>query len=273
MRQKMIAAAAALVAGAVQGGAVGGAEAQDVEAGATLAAECSACHGVAGVSVEEDIPNLAAQKAAYLAAQLTAFREGDRKNELMNAIAAQLSDADIENVAAHFAGLAGAEPGAIGEAGGTLAGQLPAFPADYRETFKRYHTIDFDDRKQVRHYYVDEASLDAMAKGGELPDGAYILVEVFKAETDDAGAPIMGDDGHFAEGDIAVFTAMQKGAGWGEEVPEILQNGDWRYAVFDADGANKQGLNESRCLACHKPLDDDDFLFLHGELKAFAENR
>lgn len=228
---------------------------------------------MAGVSVEDDIPNLAAQKAAYLAAQLEAFRAGDRKNELMNAIAAQLSDDDIANLAAHFAGLPGAEPGALGEAGGALAAAKLQFPADFRETFRRYHTISFDERKQVRHYWIDEASLDALAKGQALPDGAYVLVEVIKARTDDAGVPIRGDDGHFAEGEVAVFTAMQKSAGWGDEVPGILRNGDWRYAVFDAAGEVRAGTNEGRCLACHKPLDDTDFLFLHDKLKAFAESR
>jgi cytochrome c553 len=265
MRQTMLVVAMGLVAGAVQ--------AQDVEAGATLAADCSVCHGVAGVSVEEAIPNLAAQKAEYLAAQLEAFRSGDRENELMNAIAAQLSDDDIANLAAHFAGLPGAEPGAVGESGGVLSDAKLAFPADYKESFQRYHTISFDDREQVRHYWVDEASLDALSKGEDLPDGAYVLVEVFKARTDDAGAPVRGDDGHFAEGDIAVFTAMQKSAGWGDEVPAILRNGDWRYAVFDAAGEVRAGTNEGRCLACHKPLDDTDFLFLHDELKAFAASR
>ena len=69
---------------------------------------CAACHGAAGVSVSDTIPNLAGQKARYIEAQLKALKEGNRKNPIMNAIAGQLSNDDIGNVAAHFS----AQPGA-----------------------------------------------------------------------------------------------------------------------------------------------------------------
>ncbi len=53
------------------------ARAADVEAGkATVATVCAACHGAAGVSVSESIPNLAAQRAGYIEAQLKSFKEG-----------------------------------------------------------------------------------------------------------------------------------------------------------------------------------------------------
>ena len=120
----------------------------------------------------------------------------------------------------------------------------------------------------MRHYYADAASADAARAGEELPDGAFFLVEVFSAKAGDDGELLRGDDGHFVEGDLAVYTAMQKKQGWGDEVPEILRNGDWRYAVFGPDGANRGGLNEGRCLACHQPLDDTDFLFTLDELAA-----
>ena len=53
-----------------------------------------------GVSVSDAIPNLAAQRAVYLEAQLKALKEGTRKNPVMSAIAAQLSASDIANAAA-----------------------------------------------------------------------------------------------------------------------------------------------------------------------------
>ena len=64
---------------------------------------CSDCHGATGVSVIENFPSLAGQKELYLTIQLKAFKAGKRKNQEMNLIAKQLSDADIENVAAFFA--------------------------------------------------------------------------------------------------------------------------------------------------------------------------
>ena len=75
------------------------AQAADVEAGkAKVAAVCAACHGVNGVSVSDTIPNLAAQRAGYLEAQLKALKDGTRKNPMMSAIASQLSPADIADV-------------------------------------------------------------------------------------------------------------------------------------------------------------------------------
>src|SRR6186997_193212 len=88
------------------------ANAADIEAGkAKVATVCAACHGANGVSVSDAIPNLAAQRAGYLEAQLKALKEGTRKNQIMNAIAAQLTADDMANAAAYFASLPGPEAG------------------------------------------------------------------------------------------------------------------------------------------------------------------
>jgi len=244
--------------------------AADPEAGRALAVQCAACHGAAGVSVAANIPNLAAQKAAYLEAQLEAFRAGERTNPLMNAIAAQLEDDQIENLAAHFAALPGAAPEAVGTMSAALAGDRPGFPADYAAGFTRYHTIDFPQTKQVRYYWANDAALGAARQGGPFPPGSYFFVEVYKAELDAAGAPVEGPDGHFVATDLMFHTAMEKAAGWGEEVPEILRNGDWRYAVFTADGAHREGVNEAPCLACHQPHAATDYIFTLEPLQAAA---
>ncbi len=75
------------------------------------AAGCFACHGVEGVATEnglaidKNVPNLARQPDLYLQFQLVFFRKGVRKNEVMNAMAEQLSDDDLRNVSAYFASL------------------------------------------------------------------------------------------------------------------------------------------------------------------------
>jgi hypothetical protein len=53
-------------------------------------------------------------------------------------------------------------------------------------------------------------------------------------------------------------------------VPEILRNGDWRYAVFTTDGEHRAGVNEAQCLACHKPLTASDYAFTVEPLKEIA---
>lgn len=74
----------------------------DAAAGRAVAAACSACHGESGVSVNPAWPNLAGQKGAYLSASLKNFKSGERKNDMMTAIASGLSEADMRNVAAYF---------------------------------------------------------------------------------------------------------------------------------------------------------------------------
>jgi cytochrome c553 len=75
------------------------------------AAGCFACHGVDGVATadglttDKNVPDLAAQPDLYLQFQLVFFRKGVRKNEVMNAMAQQLSDDDLRNVSAYFASL------------------------------------------------------------------------------------------------------------------------------------------------------------------------
>jgi cytochrome c553 len=84
-----------------------GAEAQgDVKAGRAKAESvCAVCHGVDGLAKIAEAPNLAGQNEAYLMAQLQAFKAGDRKNEMMSIVIQNLSDADIENLAAYYSAI------------------------------------------------------------------------------------------------------------------------------------------------------------------------
>lgn len=83
----------------------GPAFAGDVAAGKAKSAACTACHGADGISKIAVYPNLAGQKAKYLEAQMKAFRDGKRKNPMMIMPTKKLTDADISNLAAYYAGL------------------------------------------------------------------------------------------------------------------------------------------------------------------------
>src|SRR5215510_2709432 len=121
-----------------------GAQSADSEAGKNLAADaCAACHGANGVSVSETTPNLAAQRAGYLEAQLKAYKDGSRKlpggtspTAIMSAIATQLSAEDIANVAAYFASLPGAAPGAKSPVLPDIAKTRVTFPEGYKDSFR-----------------------------------------------------------------------------------------------------------------------------------------
>ncbi|WP_461482417.1 c-type cytochrome [Porticoccus sp.] len=77
----------------------------DVAAGQTKAMACAACHGASGISASDMWPNLAGQKAGYLAKQLKAFRDGTRTDPVMSSMAKTLSDQDIDDLAAYYASL------------------------------------------------------------------------------------------------------------------------------------------------------------------------
>jgi len=78
----------------------------DAQAGAGKAAVCAACHGARGVAIAPNFPNLAGQSATYLYAQLREFHDGQRTDPVMTGQAAALSDADMRDLAVHFASLA-----------------------------------------------------------------------------------------------------------------------------------------------------------------------
>ncbi|MNP24900.1 Cytochrome c [compost metagenome] len=70
------------------------------------------CHGPGGVGVGEHFPPLAHQPAAYLVAQLNAWRDGSRSNDpnqLMVGVAKAMNDEEIKAVADYFAGAASQE--------------------------------------------------------------------------------------------------------------------------------------------------------------------
>ena len=63
---------------------------------------CQGCHGVDGNSYGPEWPNLASQHSSYLTKQIRNFKDGVRKNETMNSMAAGLNEQDIKDIAAYF---------------------------------------------------------------------------------------------------------------------------------------------------------------------------
>ena len=77
----------------------------DAAAGKTKAAVCAACHGPVGVSVNPAWPSLAGQQPVYLANQIRLFRDGVRVEPTMQPFVQNLSDQDIDDIAAYYASL------------------------------------------------------------------------------------------------------------------------------------------------------------------------
>jgi cytochrome c553 len=82
----------------------------DPSAGQAIASEkCQACHGLDGNSSDPQYPRLAGQYADYMVHSLSAYKSGARTNPIMSGFAAGLSEQDMEDVAAWFAGQSGLE--------------------------------------------------------------------------------------------------------------------------------------------------------------------
>ena len=199
-----------------------------------------------------------------------ALKEGTRKNPIMNAIAAQLSAEDMANIAAYFAAQPGATTGAKSAFLPNLAKTGVTFPANYKDTFTKYHTINFPATRQVRYYYANPAAVAAARAGKPLPDGSMLLVEAYAAKLDADRKPVTGSDGYFVAEKLLFYTAMARNAGWGQDIPEMLRNENWNYASFSTDGKHRPGGNQAACLVCHKPLDNASYTFT---LKQLAESR
>jgi len=71
-------------------------------------AACAGCHSPNGAGIPSQYPRLAGQHPEYVAAQLKAFRAGERANDannMMRAVAARLTDTEIAAVAEYLSGL------------------------------------------------------------------------------------------------------------------------------------------------------------------------
>jgi len=83
---------------------MGSPDAQSIGRGATLALRCTMCHGARGMS-EADTPNLAGQYDAAVYKQLRDYKSGHRTSTIMAPLVANLSDADMRDLAAYYASL------------------------------------------------------------------------------------------------------------------------------------------------------------------------
>ena len=64
---------------------------------------CVSCHGVDGMGMDDDTPDLAGENSIYLLSQLKAFRQGSRPSEIMQPIAESLDDDQMRAAADWYA--------------------------------------------------------------------------------------------------------------------------------------------------------------------------
>jgi len=77
--------------------------AADIEAGRAMSQTCVACHGPGGNSVTPGVPSISGNAAQAISMQLYNYREGNRKNAQMTPMAVNLTNPEMNNLAAYFA--------------------------------------------------------------------------------------------------------------------------------------------------------------------------
>jgi len=76
----------------------------DPERGENKAGTCAGCHGSGGHSNNPSMfPSIAGMEEDKMIELLTAYREGELQDSMMNGQAANLSDQDIRDLAAYYA--------------------------------------------------------------------------------------------------------------------------------------------------------------------------
>ncbi|WP_203075227.1 cytochrome P460 family protein [Falsiroseomonas ponticola] len=124
-------------------------------------------------------------------------------------------------------------------------------PADWQARFIRYATVDKEDRKIIRHMYVNPEAYAATRAGQPAPEGTLIIMADTRARLDAQGRPLLDTAGRFIPepGWIAIGV-QQKEAGWGEGYGPDQRNGNWEYAAFDGAG-QRRNIPLNSCFGCH----------------------
>ncbi len=89
------------------------AHAADIDAGRAKSLLCVSCHGAEGVSDHKPWPNIAGQNEGYLIKQIKDFRASRRTDPWMSPMAIELTDQEIEDLAAYLGSL-GSTPKSAG---------------------------------------------------------------------------------------------------------------------------------------------------------------
>ncbi len=146
------------------------------------------------------------------------------------------------------------------------------FPATFPHGFTAYERVDDDRGATVQQRYANAAAWQAARAGLALPAGSILLVVTHAAAKDPAsGQPQRDADGRLVPGAVRGYAGMESQPSWGEAIPAPLRNGDWHYALFDAERRVRESVDQAECLACHRPRAADGFVFTLQALRAAAQ--
>jgi cytochrome c553 len=162
----------------------------DPIAGQSKTVICGACHGPDGNSLVPVFPNLAGQGERYLLKQLQEIRDGKRVVPEMTGLLVPLSDQDLADIAAHYAGqkvsAVAADPdlAAQGEAlfrGGKLEQGVPACIGCHSPSGAGIPSAGFPQLSGQHAAYIKK-QLTAFREGERTNDGDTLVMRTIASK-------------------------------------------------------------------------------------------
>lgn len=166
----------------------------DAAAGQAKSATCAACHGADGNSMMGNFPSLAGQGERYLVKQMQDVKSGARAIPEMTGLLDNLSQQDLEDIAAYFAsqkgGIGQAKPELVeaGQAlyrGGNLANGVAACTACHSPNGSGNAPAGFP-RLSGQHPEYTAKQLRAFRAGERTNDGESRMMRDVAARLTDA---------------------------------------------------------------------------------------
>ena len=134
------------------------------------------------------------------------------------------------------------------------------FPANYREQFVPYATVDCPNSRIVRQMYVNPKVLEALRTREIPPSGTVLVMETHSAQP--------SSDGRLMPTRLNNVFVREKRDGW--RVNE--DSGDWRSAWY-SPGGSLVSSSQGSCIGCHTRVRDRDYLFTLPALLTAAQTR
>lgn len=264
LTNSLVAAVALTISGAATAG--------DVAAGKAKAPVCGACHGMNGEGnpafpdpmnpgKTKAVPSLAGQNAGYTAKQLQDFKSGARKDALMTGQALGLSDADMANLGAYYATVAG-KAGSAGDADLVAKGKALYQGGDMARGVSACMACHGPDAAGN-----DGARWPALS--GQLEGYTVAQIHAFRdgSRTNDANSMMRDVAARLTDADVAAVTAYLASLGApaakaapapapvAEKKAEAPAAAPAQAAAAPAAGGAADGaaLFQGSCFACHGP--------------------
>jgi plastocyanin len=123
-------------------------------------------------------------------------------------------------------------------------------PEGYEANFRTFFVMDRPDNKQVRVIYANDPAA-SVTPGAAFPYGSILVMETYRSIQDEAGEPVLDEDGRYQRGELTGIFVMRKEQGFGAAY-EMNRTGEWEYVAFRPDRTYSTPPRQSApCAVCH----------------------